>query len=54
MDKLEILTSREQLMIDIQSIVETKFNQVFPRSESYLELSDELIEELCDAVCNNF
>ena len=54
MNNLDMLTAREQLMEDIQSIVESTFYQVFPHSKSYLEVQDELIEELCDAVCTNF
>ena len=54
MTTLEMLTVREQLMEDIQSIVESKFYEVFPHTESYVELQDELIEALCDAICTNF
>jgi len=34
----------------VQRIVETKFQQVFPHTECYIELQDELIEELTDAI----
>jgi hypothetical protein len=51
---LEMLTAREQLMEDIDCIIESKFSEVFPHTEDYDELRDELIETLCDAVCRNF
>ena len=54
MDRLEMLTAREQLMEDIQCMIESKFDSVFPHSESYEELRDEFIEDLCDVVCKNF
>ena len=49
-----MLTAREQLMEDIDCIIESKFSEVFPHTEDYEELRDELIETLCDAVCKNF
>jgi hypothetical protein len=49
---LEILTQREQLMEDIDSIVEEFFSDPY---ESHLHGErDELIRTLCDAVCRNF
>ena len=51
---LEMLTAREQLMEDIDCIMESKFSEVFPHTEDYEELRDELIQTLCDAVCKNF
>jgi len=51
---LEMLMAREQLMEDIDCIVEGRFSEVFPHTEDYEELRDELIETLCDAVCKNF
>ena len=48
------LNSSKQLMEDIQCIIESKFDSVFPHTESYEELRDEFIEDLCDAVCKNF
>ena len=51
---LEMLTAREQLMEDIDCIMESKFGEVFPHTEDYEELRDELIQTLCDAVCRNF
>ena len=54
MDHLTMLTQREQLMEDIQCIIESKFDSVFPHTESYEELRDEFIEDLCDVVCKNF
>ena len=43
MDRLEMLTAREQLMEDIQCIIETRID----------DDCDGLIEALCDAVCFN-
>ena len=51
---LEMLMAREQLMEDIDCIIEGRFSEVFPHTEDYEELRDELIETLCDAVCKNF
>ena len=51
---LEMLMAREQLMEDIDCIIESKFSEVFPHTECYEELRDELIETLCDSVCKNF
>ena len=53
-DRLEMLSAREQLMEDIDCIIESKFSEVFPHTEDYEELRDELIQTLCDAVCKNF
>ena len=44
MNNLEMLTAREQLMEDIDSIVD----------EFCGKGSDELVALLCDAVCKNF
>ena len=44
---LEMLTSREQLMNDIESIVESKFGHTADDVE-------DLIVMLCDAVVENF
>ena len=46
MDNLEMLTAREQLMEDIDCIIESNFGEV--------EYKDEVIRQLCDAVCKNF
>jgi hypothetical protein len=58
MDKLEMLTQREQLMEDIEWIVESVASQYFDRhnNEWYtIEIDhEELIRRLCDAVCRNF
>ena len=45
---------REQLMCDIDCIIESKFDAVFPHTEDYAELRDELIESVCNAVLKNF
>ena len=50
-DQLEMLTQREQLMEDIDSICDEFFCQNFPDSK---EQFDELTRVLCDAVCKNF
>ena len=50
----DYLDEREQLMEDIDCIIESKFSEVFPHTEDYEELRDELIRSLCDAVCRNF
>ena len=44
MDRLEILTAREQLMEDIDCIISSRIDGD----------CDGLIETLCDAVCRNF
>ena len=45
-DNLEMLTAREQLMEDIICIMESNFGEV--------EYKDDVIRQLCDAVCKNF
>ena len=51
MDRLTLLSQREQLMIDIDGIVDEFFCEYFPNSQ---EQFDELVVKLCDAVCDNF
>ena len=46
MEMKEILSAREQLMEDIDSIIESNFGEV--------EYKDDVIRMLCDAVCKNF
>lgn len=46
LDHLEILTRREQLIEDINHIIESHFGEI--------EYKDEVIKQLCDAVCNQF
>ena len=48
-DNLEMLTAREQLMEDIVCIMESNFGEV-----AYKEDVDDVIRQLCDAVCINF
>ena len=43
---LEMLTASEQLMEDIDCIIESNFGEV--------EYKDDVIRQLCDAVCRNF
>ena len=45
-ENLEMLTAREQLMEDIDCIIESNFGEV--------EYKDDVIRQLCDAVCRNF
>ena len=52
MDKLEMLTAREQLMEDIDSIVETFCMEMW--EGKYPETQEDLTRILCDAVCKNF
>ena len=47
--RLETLTQREQLMIDIDCIVESELDGIVSQ-----RLSDALVRRLCDAVCENF
>ena len=47
--RLETLTQREQLMIDIDCIVESELDGIVSQ-----RLSDALVRRLCDAVCKNF
>tara|TARA_S200002703_G_scaffold146088_2_gene140882 strand:- start:4045 stop:4242 length:198 start_codon:yes stop_codon:yes gene_type:complete len=49
-DNLEMLTAREQLMEDIDSIVEEHSYY----SNMSAEKAEDLIRVLCDAVCKNF
>ena len=46
MNKLEMLSQREQLMEDIDCIIESNFGEV--------EYKDDVIRMLCDAVIKNF
>ena len=48
---LEMLSQREQLMEDIDSICDGFFCENFPASADKYE---ELVRQLCDAVCVNF
>ena len=45
MNQLEMLTAREQLMEDIDSIIDVI---------DYADDKDTLVRILCDAVCKNF
>ena len=49
--QLEMLTSREQLMEDIDAICDEFFCEYFPASTDKYE---ELVRVLCDSVCKNF
>ena len=49
--QLEMLTSREQLMEDIDAICDEFFCENFPSSSDKYE---ELVRVLCDSVCKNF
>ena len=52
MNQLEMLTAREQLMEDIDSIIETFCWEMW--EGKYPETQEELTRILCDAVCKNF
>lgn len=52
MNKLELLTNREQLMEDIDCIIESFFYETW--GEDYDEEQYKLTKMLCDAVCKNF
>ena len=45
-NKVLIMMAREQLMEDIEFIMESNFGEV--------EYKDDVIRQLCDAVCKNF
>ena len=47
--KLEMLSQREQLMIDIDLICDGWLSTDLPRKDI-----DDLVRTLCDAVCENF
>ena len=55
-DQLEILTQREQLMEDIDSIVDETFMEMFGWEDidKWSNHRDELTRMLCDSVCKNF
>ena len=46
MNNLEMLTAREQLMEDIDCIISSNFDE--------FEYKDDVIKQLCDAVCKSF
>ena len=52
MNQLEMLTAREKLMEDIDSIIETFCWEMW--EGKYPETQEELTRILCDAVCKNF
>ena len=57
MEQLEVLIAREQLMEDIDCIIESHFAEVEYKPAHGTDLvyiTDELIRQLCDAVCRNF
>ena len=51
LNKLEMLTQREQLMEDIDCIVDNFF---YEKYNGDIAERDELVTLLCDAVCRNF
>jgi hypothetical protein len=51
-DRLEMLSQREQLMEDIDSIISGFFNDTY--EGQYPEECEDLTRILCDAVCRNF
>ena len=48
-DHLEMLSAREQLMEDIDSIISEYFGEIYDAN-----YDEELVRMLCDAVCKNF
>ena len=52
MNQLEMLTAREQLMEDIDSIIDGWWVDTF--EDEHSEEKEYLTRILCDAVCNNF
>ena len=54
MDRLEMLSQREQLMEDIDCIVCGYFDEHYNMDDDYRPEKDELVRILCDAVCKNF
>ena len=55
MNNLDMLTSREQLMEDIDSIIEVYFDERYDMDDpDYQSVRDDLITQLCDAACKNF
>ena len=53
MNNLDMLTFREQLMEDINSIVDSFWYATWPEGQ-FLEDRDDLTRKLCDAVCTQF
>ena len=51
LNKLELLTQREQLMEDIDCIVDDFF---YEKYNGDIAERDELVALLCDTVCKNF
>ena len=51
MDRLEMLSQREQLMEDIDSICDDFF---YSNYNGDISEAEELVRILCDAVCKNF
>jgi len=49
MDRLEMLSQREQLMEDIDCIISEYFGEIYDS-----KIDEELVSTLCDAVCKNF
>ena len=55
LNKLELLTQREQLMEDIDGIIELFFNERYDMDDPDIRsVCEDLTSTLCDAVCTNF
>ena len=55
LNKLEMLTQREQLMEDIDGIIEVFFNERYDMDDPDIRsVCEDLTSTLCDAVCINF
>jgi len=54
-NQLEMLSQREQLMEDIDSIVELFFDERYDMDDPDIRsVCEDLTSTLCDAVCTNF
>ena len=55
LNKLEMLTKREQLMEDIDDIIDLFFNERYDMDDPDIRsVCEDLTSTLCDAVCSNF
>ena len=55
LNKLEMLTQREQLMEDIDIIIEVFFNERYDMDDPDIRsVCEDLTSTLCDAVCIHF
>ena len=50
-NKLELLSMREQLMENVDSIVDGIFGTCFPKDEYFIKVRDEIVTQICDNIC---